>query len=62
METGIIQVDNKKFLALVREVDVLKRKIANPQVPSGKKEKIAFRLEDIRHRIIPKTISSMSTR
>jgi len=34
----------------------IQRKLENPQVPDGKKERLGFRLRDLDNRLIPKTM------
>lgn len=54
----IYEVDSslvRRKLAYQKETMAIKRKIKNG-VPSGKKEKIEFRLQDIKERLLPKLI------
>ncbi|MFH0819443.1 MAG: hypothetical protein V1892_00235 [bacterium] len=68
MEAGISGMIDDKFIRVKqslhnhqKEIKVIERKLDNPQVPDGKKDKLIFRYFTIVNQIIPKLNSSFNS-
>lgn len=54
MDDYSLNPDFERYENAIREVTSIEQKLNNPKVPKSKKDKLQFRLEILKSRVIPK--------